>query len=120
MYRIDDNYNWKTLEQWKYVVDIGNVAWEKYEETKVSDSVLEKALKLLADNCFPSAIVCCLMRDGKKVLLVTPLWEGIFSFLNNKRAVKIKGRMTYFDELKAIDKKVILNAEIFSIWVRNA
>lgn len=119
MYRIKDNYNWKRLEQWKTVLDQGEVDWRSMERTEVEDTVLEEAVMLLKKDCFPVAIVCCYKKDRRKEIIGTPLWNGIFSFLEGKRYIKTEGRKIFFQDMDAMEKKQILSAHIFAMWVRD-
>lgn len=119
MHRIEDNYNWRRLEQWKTVLDKGNVKWRCVEQEEVEDTVLEEAVILLKKNCFPVAIVCCCKEDRSREILGTPLWNGIFSFLEDRRCINIGGRAIFFKDMDTTEKKQILSAHIFAIWVRD-
>lgn len=118
MYRIKDNYNWKKLRHWKTVIEKGDARWRGGGNACVDSSALELAMVLLLNDCFPISIVCCCMDDGKKEILATPLWESIFSFLNNERQIKWDGCLVYFKEMEAEEKQAILDAYIFSIWLK--
>lgn len=119
MYRIEDNYNWKKLSQWKFVVESGNVGWKEIGGGHVGDKELENALRLLVNNCFPTAIICRCTKEHKKEILATPLWEDIFSFLNNKRQIAKAGKKVYFCDMEPKEQESVLDATIFSIWVRD-
>lgn len=119
MNRIKDYYNWKRLEQWKMVLDKGNVGWRYINPVEVNDAILEEAVMLLKNDCFPIAIVCCCKEDRCKEIMGTPLWNGIFSFLESRRCIKIGGHEVFFKDLNALERKKILDAQISSIWVRD-
>lgn len=116
--RIQDYYHWKKLDHWRILTEEGKVEWQGGEGTELPDQILENAIRLLENDCFSIAIICCLMEDGKKVCMETSLWKAIFSFLRNERAI-IRGKNhIYFNELDEKVKNAILNAEIFSIWLK--
>lgn len=118
MYRTEDIYNWKRLEQWKYVIDEGVVEWYVTNEMPLDDSVFENAVNLLIHDCFPMAIVCCRTKRGGKKIFATPLWNNIFSFVDNQRQMKKDGQYIYFREMEAEEKSAILRAQIFSMWFK--
>lgn len=119
MYRIKDYYNWTRLEHWKSVLDKGSVGWQVLDPGEVEDAVLEKAIVLLKENCFPVAIVCCCKEDRSKEVLGTPLWNGIFSFLEDKRTIKTENGTICFKDMDDLEKRKILEAHIFAIWVKD-
>lgn len=86
---------------------------------EVEDTALEEAIMLLKSNCFPIAIVCCCKEDYSREILGTPLWKGIFSFLEGKRCIRTNGRTIFFKEMEDKEKREILDAHIFSIWIKN-
>lgn len=117
MYRIKDYYHWKKLSQWKFVLETGNVGWKKTVDGHAEDAVLENALYLLINNCFPTAMICHCTQEDKKEILATPLWEGIFAFINNERQITHEDTHICFRDMKPEDQYAVLEAEIFSIWV---
>ncbi len=119
MHRIEDYYRWNKLRQWKFVIETGNVGWKKAGNRHVENDVLERALQLLINNCFPTAIICLCTREHKKEILTTPLWEDIFSFVNNERQIIKDGREIWFRDMKPEDQRAVLGATIFSIWIRD-
>ena len=66
MHRVADNYNWKTLKHWRIAVEAGNVRIKVMENDEVSDALLRNALKLLENDCFPLAMICCKENMVKK------------------------------------------------------
>ncbi len=114
--RIEDNYNWQRLWQWKFVIEQGGVEWSREGDVKADNAALVQAISLLKENCFPIAMIC-VVRSGKKSVLETPLWNAVFEFLHNKRGIEMGQKTVYFDHLSATEKTSILNAEIFSIWL---
>lgn len=117
MHRVADNYNWKTLMHWRIAVETGNVRMKVMESDKISDALLKAALKLLVCDCFPVTIICCKKKEGKKELLLTSLWKGIFDFLEDKRNLETEGETVFFTKMTDDEQKSMLNAQVPSIWV---
>lgn len=97
----------------------GYVKWRETDETGVDNSVLEQAIMLLRNDCFPIAIVCCCKEDRNKEILGTSIWKEIFSFLENKRTVRIAENDVLFMDMDVLERNKILSAHILSIWVKD-
>lgn len=116
MKRINDNYNWKTMEHWKYVMDKNCVEWKEIIGEKVHEKEVNQAVQLLLQDCFPIAIICCI-ENGKKKIIGTPIWKEIFRFLNNERKIERNGKIILFKNLNEDEKRKLLDAQIHSIWI---
>lgn len=117
MHRIEDNYKWKTLQHWRIALETGKVQIKIVEQRKITDVVIEEALKLLRNDCFPIAIICYKNKLGEKEIWLTSLWKGIFDFLDGGRCLEVEKKMIWFGEMTDDEKKSILNAQIISIWI---
>lgn len=119
MYRMQDVYGWKNLRHWALALHMGKVTiYDEGEETDVSDTVLENAVSLLLNDCFPISLICICTENMEKKIVLTPLWKGIFGYLNNERSINAKKKQIYFKEMSDDDQKSILNALIHTIWIR--
>lgn len=117
MHRIENRYKWKTLKHWKTAVEAEAVQVKIIEETGIEDSLLEKAIALLENNCFPVTMICCQKEKRQKEIWMTPLWAEIFDFLGNRRCIVKDGGKLSFTEMEAEEQHAILNARIESIWI---
>lgn len=117
MYRLEDNYHWKTLRHWRTALEAGKVHVRIVEEEKVTEAVLNKALKLLKNDCFPIAIICWQDERNQKEIWLSSLWTGIFDFLDGRRCLERAGEKIYFGDMAYEDKDAILNAQIAAVWV---
>lgn len=117
MHRLEDNYNWKTLKHWRMAVKTGNVQIKTIEGMEITDAILENALKLLRSDCFPVSIICYRTEDNQKEIWLTPLWTGIFDFLDEERHLETTGGKLCFGDMEKDDQNHILNAQIASIWI---
>lgn len=117
MRRIKDYYNWKTLEQWKFVVDKKMVNLKPMSGGQLSEKELGQAIDLLLQDCFPIAIICNIKND-KKEIWATPLWNAIFCFLNAEQKIERKGISLSFGDMEEIERRKIMEAQISSIWLR--
>ena len=118
MKRIRDYYNWKTLEQWKFVIDNNYVEKKKISGYELSEKELGQAVDLLIKNCFPIAI-CCSVEEAIKKIWFTPFWKRIFNFLNNKQKIERNNKLIDFQELSEEERTKIMKAEIYSIWIED-
>lgn len=119
MHRVADNYNWKTLKHWRIAVEAGNVRIKVMENDEVSDALLRNALRLLENDCFPLAMICCKEKHGQKELFLTSLWKGIFDFLEDKRSLEIDGETVFFTKMADDKQKSVLSAQVPSIWIES-
>lgn len=118
MKRIKDYYNWKTLEQWKFVIDNKSVEMKNVSGYQLSEKELGQAIDLLIQNYFPIAI-CCSIEEGMKKIWFTPLWEKIFNFLDNEQKIERNNMLVDFEELNTEERAKIMKAEIYSIWIED-
>lgn len=116
MKRIKDYYNWKTLEQWKYVIDNKSVGKKSMPGHELSEEELGQVVEFLIQDCIPISIFCSVKEDEKKIWS-TPLWEKVFDFLDNKEMIRKDKRRMYFEDFSADEKKKIMRAQIYSIWI---
>ncbi len=116
--RIKDSYNWKTLRHWRIAAETGCVRLRMMQQEELSDELLGRALQLLKNDCFPIAMLCRIDKEQEKHICLTSLWAGIFSFLDNKRSIRIAEEDIYFEKLADDDQKLILDAHIASIWMK--
>ncbi len=77
------------------VLNKGTVGWRYINSAEVNAAILEEAVILLKNDCFPIAIVCCCKEDRCKEIMGTPLWNGIFSFLESRRCIRIDGHKVF-------------------------
>lgn len=117
MHRIENHYKWKTLKHWKRATEAGAVQVKIIEETGIEESLFEKAIELLENNCFPVTIICCQNEARQREIWMTSLWREIFNFLGNRRCIKRDGKEIGFTEMEADEQNAILNAWIESIWI---
>ncbi len=118
MHRVENYYHWKTLEHWKIAMEAGDVQMKAAEGEEITDDILGKALSLLENNCFPVSLICYRDTEDQKVVFLTPLWAGVFKFLNNERCVQREEQRVRFQEMTDDEQKAILGAWIGSIWIR--
>lgn len=118
MYKIEDIFNWRKLEQWKNVIDNEIVGWEEKDEFANCDVSLQEVVELLQRNCLPIAIICCIKKDKKKVIYNAKMWKELFEFINNNSKIKVCSKEKFFHELTSEERDNILKADIFSIWVK--
>ena len=116
MERIGDNYKWKKMEHWKYVVDKKYVEWKDITEEKINEKQLHQAIQLLLRDCFPIAIICCI-EGKKKKIIGTSIWKSIFSFINNECKIEWNGVLISFDDMDEEEKRKLMEAQIFSVWI---
>ena len=117
MHRIENYYKWKTLKHWKVAIEAGAVRVKIIETIKPEDFLLEKAIELLENNCFPVTIICYQNEEKQREIWLTSLWTEIFDFLENGRRVRRDGKETGFAEMEADEQNAVLNARIESIWI---
>lgn len=115
--RIENYYHWKTLEQWKTVLESGMVQRRVIEEEAKENILLENAIEMLVNNCFPVAIVCYRNKERKKEIQMTPLWVEIFDFLEGRRYIRKENEEISFKDMENCEQKAILNAWIQSVWM---
>lgn len=118
MRRIKDYYNWKTLEQWKFVVDKKMVNLKPMSGGQLSEKELGQAIDLLLQDCFPIAIICNIKND-KKEIWATPIWNDVFSFLNMEKKIERNSVLISFEDMDVHEKRKIMDAQIFSIWLNS-
>lgn len=117
MHRIKDYYGWDNLENWKTAVDHGAVKIRK-EQYQADDKILYQAIRMLLINCLPVSLICKdLGQDGLE-LLITPLWNGIFAFIYDKRKILYGNQRIVFSQMKQEEQKQILRANISTIWIK--
>ncbi len=117
MYRIKDNYNWKTLKHWKIAMRAENVQNQIVDKEEITDALLVKAVMLLKEDLFPIPIICYKEENGQKKILLTSLWAGIFDFLDNKRWLSNGKKEICFSTMAHDERQSILEAQVLSIWV---
>lgn len=117
MYRLEDHYNWRVLRHWRIALETGNVGRKTIGTGKITNDLLGNAIKLLKDDCFPVSIICYCTVKNRKEIWMTPLWTGIFGFLDNQEYFEMAGEKIFFQDMTDTDQKAILNAQIASMWV---
>lgn len=117
MHRTENYYKWKMLKHWKKAIEAGAVQIKIIEEIRIEDSLLEKAIGMLENNCFPITIICCQNEDRQREIWMTSLWVAIFNFLGNRRCIRRDGKEINFTGMGADEQNAILNAWIESIWI---
>lgn len=117
MYRIDDYYGWKKLKHWKRAIEMNIVGIKIVEKKEIPDDMMDSAISLLENDCFPISIICCRGEGNQKEIWMTALWFEIFEFLNNKRTLKKEGKEMWFEKMEDDKQKAILNAQISTIWL---
>lgn len=120
MYRIKNAYNWKSLRHWTTALENGMAVYlNEYNLMDADDYMLENALKLLHNDCFPISLMCIYREECSCKICLTPLWKGIFDFIKNERSICINGERILFSDIMDDEQKKILSATIFSIWISN-
>lgn len=116
MKRIENYYYWEELWQWKYALDTNNLKRIGFSETQLSEEDLGKIVVLLLHNIFPIAIICY-RESNDPAMLMTSVFEGIFSFLEGKKCALIEGKRILFEDMNSAQKSKILNAKLLSVWI---
>ena len=116
MKRIENYYYWEELWQWKYALDTNNLKRIGLSETQLSEEDLGKIVVLLLHNIFPIAIICYRESNGP-AMLMTSVFEGLFSFLEGKECALIEGKRIFFEDMNSAQKSKILNARLLSVWI---
>lgn len=117
MHRTENHYKWKTIKHWKTAIEAEVVQVKIIEEIRIEDSLLEKAIALLENNCFPVTIICCQKERGQREIWMTSLWVEIFNFLENRRCIIRDGEEIGFAEMRAEERSAVLDAWVESIWI---
>lgn len=107
------------MKHWRIAAKKGNVQIKKVNKEECDNDLLVHALKLLENDCFPIAIICCVGEEGKKEMWLTSLWVGIFDFLDGRRGVSMGGEEIWFSKMPNDIQNNFLDAKIASIWIRN-
>lgn len=117
MHRTENYYKWQKLKHWKTAIEAETVQIKIIEGIKIEDTLFEKAIEMLENNCFPITIICCRNEDSQREIWMTSLWVAIFNFLENRRCIRRDGKEINFAEMGADEQNAILNAWIESIWI---
>lgn len=116
MERIENNYCWNTVKDWREAQKMGFVKPRDLLNGS-SEENLRSLVELALNDCFPLQMVC-IGASGEKYIMVNSLMRKFMLFIDNEiPMVGPDKRKMFFEEFPEQKQNQILGAQMNSIWI---